>query len=172
MTWRSRCAALALLTGLPGVAVAQVSMETVPSTMQEPRLEGLTPRFTHLRVRTADGGELQGAYLRVRDDTLSIRGRPGLIRTAPPVRIPFASVDTLWVRRSAWKTGAAVGAVAGTALYLALASAVDGDDPEASAYLLPASALEAVALGVAVGGGNGALIGSLVRRWDVRFTRR
>jgi hypothetical protein len=80
-----------------------------------------------------------------------------------PLRIPATSIDTLWERRSASKTGAWVGGLlgAGIGLLVATQAVEKGETPSADYVGL-----------FAVGGGLlGALVGRAFPKWHRLYTR-
>lgn len=84
-----------------------------------------------------------------------------------PLRIPLASIDTLWERRSASKTGAWVGALlgAGAGILVATQAIEEGETPGSDYIAL-------FAVGGAIGGGLlGALAGRAIPRWHRVYAR-
>jgi hypothetical protein len=149
----------------PGDVPADVPAE---SAQEQPITHGLRPPFATVRVRTRDGTYLSGIVHRTRPDTLLLRTR-SLSSARTPV--PHAAIDSIWVRTSAWKRGAAIGALAGTLLYVAIASGIDDDDPGAAAYMAPATLGEGIVMGLVFGGSTGSLIGSRFRRSRLHYPR-
>jgi hypothetical protein len=161
---------LALLLGAAGGVLGQQLPDASPPAVQ--LQSGLRPLLSELTVRTASGEYVRGRYLGTRADTLVVRPPPSMLRASAPVRMPVASVDSLWVRSSAWKRGAAIGAGVGAALYIAVAAGLEDGDPAAAHLMLPTTAAGGAVVGVLVGGGWGAFIGSRFRRWNVHFAAR
>jgi len=84
-----------------------------------------------------------------------------------PLRIPVTSIDTLWDRRTASKTGALVGGLlgAGIGVLVATQAVEKGETPDADYVGL-------FAIGGAVGGGLlGALVGRAFPKWHRLYTR-
>ena len=84
-----------------------------------------------------------------------------------PLRIPATSIDTLWERRTASKTGAWVGGLlgAGAGILVATQAVEKGETPSADYIGL-------FAIGGAVGGGLlGALVGRAFPTWHRLYTR-
>jgi hypothetical protein len=164
--------ALLALLGSGGDAAAQTPDPEAPATAAAEAASataGLRRGFTHVQVRTVDGALVSGVLQRTAPDTLLLR--PGALRPGT-VAVPVVGIDTLWRRQSAWKRGAVIGALAGTALYVSIASTIDDHDPDAAALMLPTTTAEGVAFGMVFGGVNGAFIGSRFRRWTLYYTRR
>jgi hypothetical protein len=88
-----------------------------------------------------------------------------LLSPAPePVRVPAASIDTLWTRGYSTRTGGIVGALLGLGAGALLAASVGEADVDRNA-------LWAVSLGggTVAGGLVGMLIGTAVPRWNRKF---
>jgi hypothetical protein len=84
-----------------------------------------------------------------------------------PLRIPVASIDTVWERRSASKTGAWVGALvgAGAGILVATQAVEEGESPGGDYIAL-------FAVGGATGVGLlGALAGRAIPRWHRVYAR-
>jgi hypothetical protein len=84
-----------------------------------------------------------------------------------PLRIPVISIDTLWDRRTASKTGALVGGLlgAGIGVLVATQAVEKGETP-------PADWIGLFAIGGTVGGGLlGALVGRAFPKWHRLYTR-
>jgi hypothetical protein len=84
-----------------------------------------------------------------------------------PLRIPITSIDTLWDRRTASKTGALVGGLlgAGIGVLVATQAVEKGETP-------PADWIGLFAIGGTVGGGLlGALVGRAFPKWHRLYTR-
>lgn len=85
-----------------------------------------------------------------------------------PLRIPATSIDTVWERRTASRTGALVGGLlgAGLGVLIATQTAEKGETPPADWVLV-------IGAGGAAGGGLlGALVGTAFPRWDRRYPAR
>jgi hypothetical protein len=155
-----------LLAASAGAALAQDTSAAAPHTREHPLSKGLRPLLTTVRVRTDDGGHLAGVVQRAAPDTLLIRQR----RLHPAITsLPHSAIDSLWARRSAWRRGAVIGALAGAAFYVHTASTLDDDDVNAAHMMVPTTTGEAVVFGVVVGGGFGTFIGSRFRHWQLRY---
>lgn len=84
--------------------------------------------------------------------------------------ISLGSIDTLWVRGRATKTGAIVGGILGIAGGLFLGALADGlceYDCQNSDYLVTGGLL-----GLAAGAGTGAIIGAAIPRWRKVYPHR
>jgi hypothetical protein len=81
-----------------------------------------------------------------------------------PSRVPIASVDSLWTRRSNAKTGAILGALLGAGLGVVAATSM-------AEYDIDRSALWVGSLGVGTAGGAllGALLGAAAPGWQRRY---
>jgi hypothetical protein len=155
-----------LLAACAGSALAQAPPATAPHRGEIPLTQGLHPLLTTVRVRTGDGEYVAGVVQRAAADTLLIRQQRLHPATTP---LPHAAIDSLWVRRSAWRRGAVIGALAATAFYVYTAATLDDDDVNAAHMMVPTTTGEAVVFGVVVGGGFGTLIGSRFRHWQLRY---
>jgi hypothetical protein len=84
-----------------------------------------------------------------------------------PLRIPATSIDTLWERRTASKTGALVGGLLGAGIGVLVATqAVEKGETPSAGYV------GVFAIGGAVGGGLlGALLGRAFPKWYRLYTR-
>ena len=84
-----------------------------------------------------------------------------------PLRVPVISIDTLWERRTASKTGALVGGLLGAGISVLVATqAVEKGETPAADYV------GVLAVGGAVGGGLlGALVGLAFPKWHRVYTR-
>jgi hypothetical protein len=90
-----------------------------------------------------------------------------LLNLERPLRIPATSIDTLWERRTASKTGAWVGGLvgAGVGILVATQAVEKGETP-------PADYIGLFAIGGAVGGGLlGALVGRAFPKWHRLYAR-
>jgi hypothetical protein len=84
-----------------------------------------------------------------------------------PLRIPITSIDTLWDRRTASKTGALVGGLlgAGIGVLVATQAVEKGETP-------PADWIGLIAIGGTGGGGLlGALVGRAFPKWHRLYPR-
>jgi hypothetical protein len=89
-----------------------------------------------------------------------------VLGTGPqPMRIPATSIDTLWTRARPSRTGAIVGALAGTVIGVLIATGtVERGESPGTDYLL------VFGVGGAVGGGLlGALVGKAFPSWHRRY---
>jgi hypothetical protein len=141
----------------PGTVVAQVSIDTP--------LVRLNPgQFA--RARTLDGRRIQSRVLAIDLDPFTLH----LVGHETP--LPAASIDSLWVRGRATKTGAIIGAVgAGVpsfafwAVFCEAMSEGDGCDEWGT--------VTGLALAGAGGGALiGAAIGAAVPKWRLRYARQ
>jgi uncharacterized membrane-anchored protein len=126
-------------------------------------LAPLVPKTSMIRLRT-QGTEMTGRLLALTSGVATLETTSGN-RTAS-----LASVDSIWVRGRATKSGAIIGGVAGAVLFGAFVGyavsglcEVDCDN----------SFIEGALVGGALGLGGGALlgagIGALIPKWRLRF---
>jgi hypothetical protein len=168
--FRARPATLLLAAAMAAAAAAPARAQAHPAAADQrpPLSAGLRPLLSQVRLLTVDGTALGGTVQRVGQDTLLVRPA----RFSPAVvAVPHVSVDSLWVRRSAWQRGALFGALAGTAFYVYVASTIDDHDPAGAALLLPTTTTEGVIFGLVFGSGTGAFAGSRFRRWSLHYAR-
>lgn len=122
---------------------------------------GATARFSR-----AGGHRLVGSILSVRGDTVSLAG------DTASLRLPLAQVDSIWIRGTAMRRGAGIGALAGgVATALIVAATCGGPDNDwcvdfaGKAFM---GALGSVVGGV-FGGFLGAVLGDSIPTWQLRF---
>jgi len=126
-------------------------------------LAPLVPKTSMIRLRT-QGTEMTGRLLALTSGVATLETTSGN-RTAS-----LASVDSIWVRGRATKSGAIIGGVAGAVLFGAFVGyavnglcEVDCDN----------SFIEGALVGGALGLGGGALlgagVGALIPKWRLRF---
>ena len=126
-------------------------------------LAPLVPKTSMIRLRT-QGTEMTGRLLALTSGVATLETTSGN-RTAR-----LASVDSIWVRGRATKSGAIIGGVAGAVLFGAFVGyavsglcEVDCDN----------SFIEGALVGGALGLGGGALlgagVGALIPKWRLRF---
>jgi hypothetical protein len=103
-----------------------------------------------IRLTVPDVGRHEGRLLERSSEQVVLSGKP------KPVQVPATTIDTLWTRGTAVKTGAIVGALTGLALGVVAGATCnewgEGDCPTDTAMF---------ALG-GIGLGGGALFGSLI----------
>jgi hypothetical protein len=152
----NRLGLLALLIVFPALAVAQTPQ---PIPAQAPMFEVLSDS-QWVRVSSTRYPRREARLLR-RSATEIV------LDLERPLRIPVTSIDTLWERRTASKTGALVGGLlgAGIGVLVATQAVEKGETP-------PADYVGLFAIGGAVGGGLlGALVGRAFPKWHRLYTR-
>jgi hypothetical protein len=148
---------LALLIVFPALAVAQTPK---PIPAQPSMFEVLSDSQW---VRVSGSGHARREAMLLEHTAAEIV----LDLESHPLRIPATSVDTLWERRTASKTGAWVGGLvgAGVGILVATQAVEKGETPSADYIGL-------FAIGGAVGGGLlGALVGRAFPRWHRLYSR-
>jgi hypothetical protein len=142
---------------LPAVALAQTPK---PIPAQQPLLEVLSDSQW---IRVSSTGQARREARLLEHSTTEV-----VLDLEPqPLRIPVTSIDTLWERRTASKTGAWVGGLvgAGVGILVATQAVEKGETP-------PADYIGLFAIGGAVGGGLlGALVGRAFPKWQRLYTR-
>ena len=155
MRKQTRLAALVFL--LPTFASAQTSR---PIPVQPPTFEILSDS-QWIRVSRPELGRREARLLRHTETELVLDVGQG------PLRIPATSIDTLWERRTASKSGALIGGLlgAGAGILVATQAVEEGETA-------PADYVALFAVGGAVGGGLlGALVGRAFPRWHRVYAR-
>jgi hypothetical protein len=111
-----------------------------------------------VRLSSAELGRRQGRLLQHSATELILSPAP------EPVRVPAASIDTLWTRGYSTRTGGIVGALLGLGAGALLAASLGEADVDRGG-------LWAVSLGggTVAGGLVGMLIGTAVPRWNRKF---
>jgi hypothetical protein len=131
-------------------------------TERQNAFEGLADN-QWVRLAVPDAGRHEGRLLERSSELVVLSAEP------EPLRVPATTIDTLWTRGHATKTGAIVGAVIGGALGVAAGvacnewAALDGTCPTGSVMLLLG--------GIGLGGGAllGGLTGSAITKWHRRY---
>jgi hypothetical protein len=142
---------LALSIFFPALAVAQTP-RSIPA--QPPMFEVLRDS-QWIRVSGAGHNHREARLLQHSATAIVLDLEPH------PERIPIASIDTLWQRRTASKTVALAGGLLGAGIGTLIATQVveEGETP-------PADYVALLAIGGAVGGGVlGALLGRAFPKW-------
>jgi hypothetical protein len=147
---------LALLIVFPASGVAQTPK---PIPAQPPMFEVLSDS-QWIRVSSTGQSRREGRLLE--HSTTEI-----VLDRERPQRIPITSIDTLWERRTASKTGAWVGGLVGAGVGILVATqAVEKGETA------PADYVGLFAIGGAVGGGLlGALVGRAFPTWYRLYPR-
>ena len=118
-----------------------------------------------IRLNTASSGRLHGIFLEV--ETSAIR----ITRGSSGKSVELVDIDRLWVRGRATRTGAVVGALAGTVVGAAFGlfiGEVICNGPDCSADTAGAMVILGL-FGGGVGALSGALIGLAIPKWHLRF---
>jgi hypothetical protein len=147
---------LALLIVLPASGMAQTSqpIPEQPSTFQE--------LSDSQWVRVSGNGHARREARLLKHNATAI-----VLDLERPLRVSATSIDTLWERRTASKTGALVGGLvwAGVGILVATQAVEKGETPSAD-YI------GVFAIGGAVGGGLlGALVGRAFPKWHRLYAR-
>lgn len=113
-----------------------------------------------VRLTVPDAGRHEGRLLEHSPESVVLSAE------AEPLRVPATTIDTLWTRGSAVKTGAVVGALTGLALGI-VAGATCNDWTEDC----PTDTAMLALGGIGLGGGAllGSLIGLAVPKWQRRY---
>ncbi len=119
-----------------------------------------------IRVRTQDGPRLEGRFLRMTPETLI------LVSAEAERTVPIVSIDSLWVRGNAAKTGAIVGGVGLGALSFGFLAALCEGLSETGGCDEWDKVVGYGVAGAGVGALLGAGIGSAIRKWRLRYARQ
>jgi hypothetical protein len=112
-----------------------------------------------VRVSARDIGYKIGKVLTAGDSALTLDG---------PGRIPYAGIDSVWIRRNHATTGFIVGSLVGAVVGLAVLSGRTCGDLSQTTQCIGTRALES--LGFSLGGGLvGAIVGSASPSWKPRY---
>ena len=152
-------AAIGVLAATLALHPAAAQTPVQPDSARFAALARLGPG-TRVRLHSRDLGRLEGRVVASSPSTLSLNAGGRLT----DVRV--ATLDSLWVRGTAAKTGAIVGAIPGAVAGLVMGTIAnelgckdDGGDPCPEAIPLLG------ALGAVSGGVLGALVGAAIPRW-------
>lgn len=147
-------AILSFFLSTPTLASGQA---LVTGPMHQPAFETLKDS-QWVRVASSELGRREGRLLQ--------RGPTEMILSpeSQSLRVPLASIDTLWTRGHSTKTGALVGALLGAGIGALAAASLGEQDTDRAA-------LWAVSLGGGTVGGGlvGMLFGASLPRWSRRF---
>ena len=142
----------ASVTGLPPTFASAQSSRPIPA--QPPTFETLSDS-QWVRVSRPEHGRREARLLR------HTAGELVLDVGQSPLRIPATSIDTLWERRTASRTGALIGGLLGTGAGILVATQAVEEGETA-----PVDYVALFAVGGAVGGGLlGALMGRAIPKW-------
>ncbi len=146
---------LTTLTLAPGGLVAQVFRDAVLTRLQAGQM---------VRARTVDGRRIEARLSAIDRDPLTLR----LLGHEAP--LPVASIDSLWVRGRATKTGAIVGALAGVPLVAIYAGVSCTSDVLVYHGFCAAGPIILAGLAGAAGGALiGTAVGAAIPKWRLAY---
>ena len=153
---------LGLALATPPFAPAQDSQRVTPEMAWRLRVAAFKSlqAGTNIRVSLKDVGRKTGTVVTTGDSALSLKG---------PGRIPYAGIDSLWVRRNHAKVGALVGSLIGAVVAIAVMSGRTCNGGFSQLGDCTASRTLEL-LGITVGGAVvGAAVGSASPDWKPRY---
>lgn len=119
-----------------------------------------------VRLETSDARRLEGTVEDARMDGIT------LIRDGERLEVAIAGLRRAWVRERSTRTGAVIGGVVGLAAgitYGLLITQPESSPCDADNCTRAGVTAASGAIGAVLGAGTGALIGSLIPRWRLRF---
>jgi hypothetical protein len=112
-----------------------------------------------VRLAVLDNGRREGQLLERSSELVVLSAEP------QPLRVPATTIDTLWTRGSAVKSGALVGALSGLALGVGLGLMGGGGEE----FSTGEAAVMAGGFGLAAGAVLGTVIGLAVPKWHRQY---
>ena len=151
---------LALAATAPQLATTQASQGATPDMAWRLRVAAFKSLHagTTVRVSAKDIGRRTGTVLAAGDSTLVLDG---------PGRVPYAGIDSMWIRRSHATLGFVVGSLIGTVVAVAATSRKECPLSQVS-DCITSSTLQGI--GIILGSGLvGAIVGSASPSWQPRY---
>ena len=116
-----------------------------------------------VRVTVSEVGRRQGRLLERSSEHVVLSAEP------QPLRVPATTIDTLWTRGTAWKTGGIVGGLTGLAFGILFGVGVSQIACEGGDCSSTGAAVGGGALGLTAGALLGAGVGSVIHKWNRRY---
>jgi hypothetical protein len=145
------------------VVFACVLLSTAPAARAQNPL--VTPG-ERVRLETIHAGRLEGVAVSATDRSVLLN------QDGDQLEIASAEIERVWIRGRATRNGAVIGGLVGAAAgvtYGLLITRPESSPCDADNCTRAGVTAASGALGLAAGAGIGALIGSLIPRWKLRF---